>query len=74
MTRFRVILFGYQDERKRSSGEPCCTYVTGKGLARVTSFLTRASGGVTLYCIRVRKRGKAERGGGESCNLEGCGE
>jgi hypothetical protein len=40
-----------------------------EGLDHVTSFLTRASGGVTPYCIRARKSGKAERGAGERCEV-----
>jgi hypothetical protein len=33
------------------------------------AFLTRATGGVTSYCIRVRKDGKAERGARERCEV-----
>jgi hypothetical protein len=64
MTRFTVILFGCRATEKRKEGG-ALHLCDREGLDHVTSFLTRASGGVTPYCIRIRKSGKAERGAGE---------
>jgi hypothetical protein len=57
VSRFTVILFGYQDERKKKE-RGALHLCDREGLGRVTSFLTRASGGVTPYCIRARKSGR----------------